>query len=255
MPLFVRRKPADDRFEIATESGVVAVDIRRHPRARNFTLRVAGPARPPILTMPKRGSVRDAQRFLERHSAWLTRQLARLPRPNPIAAGGEIPVRGAPHVIRHAGRRRGTAVLRLEGERPELVVAGDPAHLSRRVVDFLKREARRDLTTAVNRHAARLEVRPTAVRLRDQTSRWGSCSAGGQLSFSWRLIMAPPFVLMPPTKWPISPPIIHAGSGDWSRRCCRAGWPSTAPRSTPSRSNATPAGVWLGRFSATIGSE
>ncbi len=195
MPLFVRRKPADDRFEIATESGVVAVDIRRHPRARNFTLRVAGPARPPILTMPKRGSVRDAQRFLERHSAWLTRQLARLPRPNPIAAGGEIPVRGAPHVIRHAGRRRGTAVLRLEGERPELVVAGDPAHLSRRVVDFLKREARRDLTTAVNRHAARLEVRPTAVRLRDQTSRWGSCSAGGQLSFSWRLIMAPPFVL------------------------------------------------------------
>ncbi len=195
MPQFVRRRADDDRFEIATTSGVVEVDLRRHPRARNFTLRVAGPARPPVLTMPARGSIRDAERFLERHSGWLTRQLARLPQARPIVEDGEIPIRGVTHRIRHAGRRRGTAVLRVTGDVPELVVAGDPAHLRRRVVDFLKREARRDLEAAVARYAGLLEVRPTALRLRDQTSRWGSCSANGQLSFSWRLVMAPPFVL------------------------------------------------------------
>lgn len=195
MPRFVRRRIDDGRFEIATESGVVAIDIRRHPRARNFTLRVAGPARPPVLTMPRRGSLRDAQNFLERHSDWLTRQLARMPRPTPVADGGEIPVRGLAHVIRHSGNRRGQTSLLTRAGRPTLVVAGDPAHLRRRVVDFLKREARRDLEAAVARHAARLDVRPTAIRLRDQTSRWGSCSANGHLSFSWRLIMAPPFVL------------------------------------------------------------
>ena len=45
------------------------------------------------------------------------------------------------------------------------------------------------------RHAMMLGVRVKAIRLRDQTSRWGSCSTSGTLSFSWRLIMAPPFVL------------------------------------------------------------
>lgn len=195
MPRFVRRELKDDRFEIATESGIIAVDVRRHPRARNFTLRVGGPARAPVLTMPNRGSIYDAQKFLERHSGWLTSQLARLPAPSPIAEGSEVPLRGVPHGIRHAGHRRGIAVLRLAGERPELVVAGDPAHLRRRIVDFLKREARRDVEDAVMRYAGLLDVWPTAIRLRDQTSRWGSCSASGHLSFSWRLIMAPPFVL------------------------------------------------------------
>jgi predicted metal-dependent hydrolase len=196
MSSLVRRKSAVRQFEIATASGIVAIDLRRNARARNYTLRVPGPARPPVLTMPSRGCMREAQEFLERHAGWLRRQLARLPQGMPIADGGEIPIRGIKHRIRHAGQRRGAAVLRHEGdEQPTLVVAGDPAHLKRRVIDFLKREARRDVEAAVQRYAARLEVRPTSLRLRDQTSRWGSCSAGGQLSFSWRLIMAPPFVL------------------------------------------------------------
>ncbi len=76
-----------------------------------------------------------------------------------------------------------------------LLVAGREEHLRRRVIDFLKKEARRDLDRAVMRHAMMLGVRVKAIRLRDQTSRWGSCSSSGTLSFSWRLVMAPPFVL------------------------------------------------------------
>ena len=70
MPIPVRTA-ATSRFEIATESGYVPVDIRRHPRARSYTLRVAGPGKPPILTMPERGSLAEAHRFLERHAGWL----------------------------------------------------------------------------------------------------------------------------------------------------------------------------------------
>ncbi len=197
MPRFIRKSvvPAPDRFEIATESGIVAVDIRRHPRARNYTLRVAGPARPPVLTMPRRGSLDEARRFLDRHAGWLTRQLDRLPPPSPITDGAAIPLRGVAHVIRHDPGCRGTVTATTDAGRPVLLVAGDAAHLRRRVLDFLKREARRDLDAAVARHAARLEVRPTAIRLRDQTSRWGSCALNGSLSFSWRLVMAPPMVL------------------------------------------------------------
>ncbi len=197
MPRFITKSvaPLADRFEIATESGVVAVDIRRHPRARNYTLRVAGPARPPVLTMPRRGSLAEARRFLDRHAAWLTRQLDRLPRPIAIVDGAVIPLRGVPHRVRHAPGRRGTVAVAAGVDGPLLLVAGEAAHLRRRLVDFLKREARRDLEAAVLRHAASLGVRPRAIRLRDQTSRWGSCAVNGHLSFSWRLVMAPPMVL------------------------------------------------------------
>jgi predicted metal-dependent hydrolase len=197
LPRFVRKiaRPTADHFEIATDSGLVSVDIRRHPRARNYTLRVAGPAKPPVLTMPQRGSLREARAFLYRHSAWLKRQIDRLPQPAPIADGVTIPIRGTPHIVRHVPERRGTVAVETGEALPTLAVAGEASHLRRRVLDFMKREARRDIETAVLRHAATLGVRPKVIRLRDQTSRWGSCSATGQLSFSWRLIMAPPFVL------------------------------------------------------------
>ncbi len=78
---------------------------------------------------------------------------------------------------------------------PLLCVAGDRAHLARRVRDFLKREAKRDLDAASRRYAAMLGVAVKRVSVRDQTSRWGSCTAAGVLSYSWRLILAPPHVL------------------------------------------------------------
>lgn len=197
MSLFAGKtsKPQADRFEIATESGIVAVDVRRHPRARSYTLRVAGPARPPVLTMPLRGSLAEAERFLNRNKGWLARQIDRLPPAIPIADGWPVPLRGVLHTIRHAPGKRGTVTVGSDDAGPVLFVAGDAAHLRRRVMDFLKREARRDIEAAVMRHAARLNVTPKAIRYRDQITRWGSCTATGHLSFSWRLIMAPPLVL------------------------------------------------------------
>ena len=52
-----------------------------------------------------------------------------------------------------------------------------------------------ELDVRVRYHAARLGVRPKRIVLRDQSSRWGSCSTTRVLSFSWRLILAPPHVL------------------------------------------------------------
>jgi predicted metal-dependent hydrolase len=69
------------------------------------------------------------------------------------------------------------------------------AHLKRRLADWLKREARRDLTIASERHAQAMAVSFRRLAIRDQASRWGSCSSDGSLSYSWRLILAPSFVL------------------------------------------------------------
>ena len=76
-----------------------------------------------------------------------------------------------------------------------LCIAGDPAHLPRRVSDWLRRECRRDLERAVAQAAAAIGKRSPPITLRDTASRWGSCTSSGRLNFSWRLILAPSFVL------------------------------------------------------------
>ncbi len=195
MFLFEKKPAPSERFEIATESGIVAVTLRRHPNARNYTLRLKSTTGTPVLTMPKRGSLRQARAFLDRHAGWLVRQMDKLPKAQPIVDGGLVPIRGVPHRVRHAGERRGTVAVTLDGDQPVLLVAGAAAHLRRRVLDFLKREARRELEPRVMQHAATLGVTVKAIRFRDQTSRWGSCTNTGHLSFSWRLVMAPPYVI------------------------------------------------------------
>ena len=76
-----------------------------------------------------------------------------------------------------------------------LCVAGAAAHLHRRTADFLKREARREIGALVDKHTQAIGRRAKAVRFKDTTSRWGSCTADGVLSFSWRIMMAPPPVI------------------------------------------------------------
>jgi predicted metal-dependent hydrolase len=197
MPSTARRPSLlrSEHFDLATDAGTVTVMVRRDRRARNYTLRVKEAAGTPVLTMPVYGSLGEARAFLDRHTGWLARQIEKAPPPQPIADGAKIPLRGVPHVIRHASGKRGTVSLADGDGLPALVVAGAAEHLRRRVLDYLRREARRDLEPAALAYAARLDVRPKAIRIRDTTSRWGSCSAMGELSFSFRLIMAPPFVL------------------------------------------------------------
>ncbi len=91
----------------------------------------------------------------------------------------------------------GRALPRIEtGHPPRLVApAPDVALFESRLLRFFKDEARRDLIDRVAHHAVTLGVRPVRLQVKELRSRWGSCSADGVLSFSWRLILAPPFVL------------------------------------------------------------
>ena len=172
------------------------IEVRRHPAARRYTLRVREARRDVVLTMPPRGSLRQAKHFAEKNVDWIAARLKRLPRPTPFAPHETIPLRGVPHRIAHRPGARGTVWTEADaGGMPLLCVAGGVAHVGRRARDFFKREARRDLVAASRRYAAILGVSIRAVSLRDTASRWGSCSQSGSLSFSWRLVLAPPLVL------------------------------------------------------------
>jgi len=196
LPLFrraPRAAPGTDRFVVAGAEMSYPVTVVRHPRARSYNLRIREASREAVLTMPRRGSLREARAFAERNADWIAARLARLPVPVPFVDGAEFPLRGLPHRIEH--RARGTVCIEEREGAAILCVAGAPEHVARRVGDFLRREARRDLTQASRRFAAALGVKIGRVGVRDTASRWGSCSAEGSLSFSWRLVLAPTFVL------------------------------------------------------------
>jgi predicted metal-dependent hydrolase len=193
---------ADSSRLILIHAGeTIVVTLRRLQSARRFTLRVRFAARDAVLTMPQRGSLRDARVFAERHAAWIAARLKRLPAVIPFDDGAIAPLRGLDHLLLHVPGARGVVWSEpLREAAPgdpahALYVAGGREHMQRRVRDFLKREARRDLETAVARHTHNLGLPPRQIGLRDPVSRWGSCSATGSLNFSWRLIMAPSFVL------------------------------------------------------------
>jgi predicted metal-dependent hydrolase len=196
IPRLYRRPSEVSTIDVEFDRIVYPVRLRRHRQARRYTLRIQAASRDVVLTMPLRGSVTDAKSFAQKNGAWIATRLRRLPQATPFAPGATLPLRGVPHRIEHRPLARG-AVWTEAGEDGTLMlcVAGDRAHLARRVGDYLKRAAKHDLQVACRRYAADLGVAVKRVSVRDQTSRWGSCSSTGVLSFSWRLILAPPFVL------------------------------------------------------------
>jgi predicted metal-dependent hydrolase len=174
------------------------VEVRRHPGARRLTLRVSRTRRAVIVTLPVQCDLGEAGSFISRNIEWVRERLDSLPRPVPFCDGALMPLRGEFHRIIFTGKREpGRVVLRQQSDvgLPELRVSGRNEHASRRLRDWLFEEARRDLDACVVRHARSLGVAPKRLTVRDQATRWGSCSTTGVLSFSWRLILAPSSIL------------------------------------------------------------
>jgi predicted metal-dependent hydrolase len=194
--LLYRRPSEPQAIEIVFDRSSYLVRLRRHRQARRYTLRIQAATRDVILTIPPRGTLREAREFAQKHGGWIAARLGRLPEAAPFAPGVVVPLRGVPHRITHRSGVRGTVWTEIGGDGERLLcVAGSTPHVDRRIADFLRREAKRELANASVRFAAELGVTIRRVIVRDQSSRWGSCSTTGVLSFSWRLILAPGTVL------------------------------------------------------------
>lgn len=172
------------------------MDLRVHPRAKRLTLRIDKFRGCLALTVPPGVSEAEALGFAERHRAWAQSRLADLPARVPFADGVEVPLLDVPHRIRHCPDLRGG----VRCEAGEIRVSGADEHLPRRVMDFLKAEARREIAPRARTLAGIVSGdgrgRPLRrIALRDTRSRWGSCTSQGDLNFCWRLIFAPEPVL------------------------------------------------------------
>jgi len=175
---------------VPVQGALAVVAFRRSARASKISLRIDATQGGIVITLPPRASRRAGLSLLQTHEAWVAEKLAALPSALPFIAGAAVPVRGAPHVIRALAAARGGAWL----EGGEILVAGEPEFLARRVTDCLKRLARQRLTALAAEKGRLAGLTPKRVRVKDTRTRWGSCAPDGTLAFCWRLICAPDFV-------------------------------------------------------------
>ena len=156
---------------LAIDGETITVRVRESARARRLRLTV-GPSRPVEAVVPRRVTDRQLDRFLDEVRPWLARKLreqaARAPQ-----LGLDWP---------------GVVWVGLE---PRITPSSDPAAIER----WYREEARRRIGLIAAREAALLGVAYGTIGIRDPRTRWGSCSSRGNLSFSWRLVIAPPEVL------------------------------------------------------------
>lgn len=188
------QEPAGDGRRLVIDGRDVPVRLRRDRRARRFILRLDKHGDGVVVTVPTGERAAAAMEFAAAQGAWIARRLAERPTPIPFAAGKRAPLRGEMMVIEQAASRRG--LVRVDpGPPAKIIVPGDAAHLARRLKEWMKTQARDDLTAASRRYANAIGVEFRRISVRDTTSRWGSCSSSGSLSYSWRLVMAPREVL------------------------------------------------------------
>lgn len=191
-----RQKAEPTRTEIETIDGRrVPLKLIVNPRARHVSVRIDPTRREAIATAPSKRHLGRAVQFAAERAGWIAQELSRLPKSVTLAPGSFVTFRGVEHELVNE-RGRGPARIEPDHLFPRLVVpTPDTALFESRLLRFFKDQAREELIDRVATHAVTLGVKPVKIQVKELRSRWGSCSADGVLSFSWRVILAPPFVL------------------------------------------------------------
>ncbi|MGE0660168.1 MAG: M48 family metallopeptidase [Reyranellaceae bacterium] len=183
-------EPASIDFRLSERD--IAIALRRSARARRISLRVSPRSGALELVLPARASLAAGLRFAATQARWIERHAARLIEPCRLQPGIVLPLAGIDHEVTHDPAARG---VRHDVGTRNLLVGGDPLHAPRRLRDFLARQARQAVTPLAHEKAARIGRRIARLSIRDSRTRWGSCSSGGGLSFTWRLALTPPSVV------------------------------------------------------------
>ena len=165
------------------------LQILKSPLARRMRLSVDPRDGGVRLVLPKRGSMRAALRWAEAKRGWIEAQLDALPQKRSLNDGTMIEVAGEALTVTLVSGRG----VKRDGDR--LLVAGPEDMLAPRLIRWLKREELARLQAETDRFAALAGITVTNVAIGDPRSRWGSCSARGDIRYSWRLILAPYAVL------------------------------------------------------------
>jgi predicted metal-dependent hydrolase len=192
LPLIPSPVRPDPELLVITGRKVPLIFVR-NLRARRYVLRLR-PDSSARVTVPRGGSIAAARQFAERHAPWIEQQLVRLSaqprRPKEWRIGTKILFRG--ERVRLEAVEGNVRQVRFD---TEVLAVEDPvADLRLCIEKHLWKQASNELPPSVLAHAAVQGLKVSRVTVRNQRSRWGSCSRRRTISLNWRLIQAPLFV-------------------------------------------------------------
>lgn len=170
-------------------------------RAKNISIKMDAAKREMIVTAPSARSLPAARSFARDKADWIAVHLEKLPAAQPFVKNGQILFRGAAtQIVSPASRERPKFLPAQTFDSgaiaaPRLLVPAPAGTLPGRMRRFLIRQAREQLEARTLIHTHKLDLQPANVTVRDTRSRWGSCASSGEISYSWRLICAPDWVL------------------------------------------------------------
>lgn len=184
------------------------IELRPHPRARAMRLRLDEARERLVLTFPRRMSRRTALDWAQGQRSWVESQLASVQPGEPFIPGAVVPFEGRMILLHWQPSLSRTPWLSAE-----VLSCGGPAEaFAGRIERFLRAEARSRLSEATAEMAMRAGVVVKSVAIGDASSRWGSCSASGTIRYNWRLILAPPHLLV----WVVAHEVAHRRHMDHS---------------------------------------
>jgi len=184
------------------------IELRPHPRARAFRLRLDEARGRLTLTYPQRSSRRAVLEWAGRQGEWVEAQLALLRPAEPFCPGATIPFEG--RQVQLLWEERLPRTVQLSGD--VLQCGGSEAGFAARIERYLRAEARARLSAETAAIARRAGVTVRSVAVGDAASRWGSCSTSGSIRYNWRLVLAPPHLL----RWVVAHEVAHRRHMDHS---------------------------------------
>lgn len=169
---------------------LLPITIRKHRRSRRMIVRYQPLQKSVSLTLPHAVSIKQGLHFVSEKREWILKQFENYSGQTLFADGQIIPILGKEILLKHVGGRGSVS----EGENI-LYIHGDAEFIARRMRGYLAQKAKAEIVLLAKDFSEKLNVKIKKISLRDTSSHWGSCSYGGNLSFSWRLIFAPYEVL------------------------------------------------------------